>query len=101
VSGSTPKRKMVALVLSGIFPGLGQFYNRQPVKGVAFMVLSGVLTWLAGRAVPPDLLRPDLLLTQNPAPVSSLLGVSLMLLVCLLLLVWIWSLIDAWRAADR
>jgi len=30
------RRKITALILSGIFPGLGQFYNRQPIKGVAF-----------------------------------------------------------------
>ncbi len=86
---------MVALVLSGIFPGLGQFYNRQPVKGVAFAVVSGVLTWLAGRAVSPDLLREAVLEAKNP------LGVSLVLPMSLLLLVWIWSLIDAWRVAGR
>src|SRR5215831_13124695 len=28
------RRSVIALILSGIFPGLGQFYNRQPVKGV-------------------------------------------------------------------
>ena len=33
IEPSTTRRKMVALVLSGIFPGLGQFYNRQPLKG--------------------------------------------------------------------
>src|SRR5262245_54564564 len=32
-------RKLVALILSGIFPGLGQIYNRQPIKGAAFLAV--------------------------------------------------------------
>jgi hypothetical protein len=95
VNGSGSRNKIVALFLSGIFPGLGQMYNRQPVKGAAFVVGSGVLTWLAGRGVSPDLLQEALLRGQNP------LGVSVLLPVGLLLIVWIWSLIDAWRVADR
>src|SRR2546428_230937 len=46
------RRKTVALVLSGIFPGLGQLYNRQPFKGAVFVALGLVLSWLTGRAVP-------------------------------------------------
>ena len=95
MNGSRSRHKIIALALSGIFPGLGQFYNRQPVKGVAFVVVSGVLTWLAGRAVSPDLLQEVLLGAPNP------LGVSLVLPMSLLLLVWIGSLIDAWRVAGR
>jgi uncharacterized protein DUF5683 len=101
VNGSTRRRKVVALVLSGIFPGLGQFYNRQPWKGTVFVVAGGVLSWLAGRAVPVDLLVQDLLLAQNPLPAQNLLGVALILPLSLLLTVWFWSLIDAWRVADR
>ncbi len=89
MNGSNRRRQIVALVLSGIFPGLGQLYNRQPVKGAAFVVAGVALSWLAGRAVPGDLLAP--------AP----LGVALILPLCLLLAVWFWSLIDAWRVADR
>jgi hypothetical protein len=100
VNGSTRRRKVVALVLSGIFPGLGQVYNRQPVKGVAFVVVGGVLSWFAARAFPGDLLVQNLL-AQNPPPVQNLLGVALILPLSLLLIVWFWSLIDAWRSADR
>src|SRR3989454_12186553 len=46
------RRKTVALVLSGIFPGLGQLYTRQPFKGAVFVALGLVLSWLTGRAVP-------------------------------------------------
>ena len=101
MNGSTARRKTIALVLSGIFPGLGQFYNREPVKGAAFVVAGGVLSWLAGRAFPGDLLVQNLLQTQNPLPVENLLVVTLILPLCLLLIVWFWSLIDAWRVAGR
>ena len=87
MSVSARGRQLIALALSGIFPGLGQFYNHQPVKGAGFVVAGVVLSWLAGRAVPNDLLA------MNP------LGMDLVLPMGLLLVVWCWSLIDAWRVA--
>jgi hypothetical protein len=99
LNGSSHRRKIVALVLSGIFPGLGQFYNRAPLKGVAFVVASGVLFWLADRAMPTDLQVEKLLLAPDQA--QNLFGVALILPLCLILIVWLWSLIDAWRGADR
>src|SRR5262245_41440662 len=102
MTGSSPRRKIVALVLSGIFPGIGQFYNRQPLKGVAFAVVSGGLCWLAERALPADLLAENpLLLGQQGGLARNPSSAVLILLVVLLLVVWGWSLIDAWRAADR
>ena len=49
----------MALVLSGFFPGLGQFYNRQPVKGAIGLGAGLLLSWLAGRATPSDPLALD------------------------------------------
>jgi len=89
VNESTRRRKVVAFILSGIFPGLGQFYNRQPAKGAAFVVAGVVLGWLSSRAMPSDLL--------TPTPLEA----NLLILLCLLLGIWLWSLIDAWRAAGR
>ena len=86
---STRRQQLIALILSGVFPGLGQFYNRQPGKGVAFLAVGVVLSWLLGRAVPMG----SLLLIQ-PEP-------RLLLWLCVLLIVWLWSLIDAWRVAGR
>ena len=83
------RRKVLALILSGVFPGLGQFYNRQPVKGVLFLVVGGVLSWLLGRLTPTDpraLVRPE---------------ASFFVLLAVLLAVWLWSAIDAWRVAGR
>jgi hypothetical protein len=86
---SARRKKIVALVLSGVFPGLGQFYNRQSYKGVAFLVPSIVLTWILGRAVPTDLRA----LAQPAA--------GLILLLCALLALWLWSIVDAWRIAGH
>jgi hypothetical protein len=83
------RRKVIALILAGVFPGLGQFYNRQPKKGAAFLAAGIVLSWFLGRAVPTDsltLIQPD---------------VRLIVSLCILLIVWFWSIIDAWRVAGR
>jgi TM2 domain-containing membrane protein YozV len=36
--GAPPPRRspLLAVVLSGLFPGLGQLYNREPLKGLLF-----------------------------------------------------------------
>ena len=83
------RRRVVALVLSGIFPGLGQFYNRQPAKGVIGLAAGAVLSWLAGRAMPADPLAVDQA------------GFVLFGPMCALLVVWTWSIVDAWRAAGH
>lgn len=89
--GHANRRSAVALILSGVFPGLGQFYNRQPIKGAVFFGLGVVLSWLVARAVPLDPLK---LIEQGVS-----LGAALAVLV--LLAVWLWSVVDAWRGADR
>jgi hypothetical protein len=83
------RRQVVGFILSGIFPGLGQLYNREYLKGVLFIVPSAVLTWLTLRAAPTDLLA----LAQPSA--------TLMRLLAALLAVWLWAIIDAWRVAGR
>jgi hypothetical protein len=83
------RRQVVGFILSGIFPGLGQLYNREYLKGVLFIVPSAVLTWLVFRATPTDLLA----LAQPSA--------TLMLLLAALLAVWLWAIADAWRVAGR
>lgn len=80
---------MLALFLSGVFPGLGQLYNRRYVPGVIFLVVGGVLTGLLGRVTPTD----PRALAQPPA--------SFFVLLVILLAVWLWSVIEAWRFAGR
>ena len=82
---TTTSRKMVALILSGVFYGLGQLYNRQLLKGIAFLVVGVVLSWRIGLAIP----RNVNVLTSAPP------GMGVVLLACLLLAIWIWSVIDA------
>jgi hypothetical protein len=83
------RRKVVALILSGVFLGLGQFYNRQPLKGALFFAVGVVLSWLLVRTIPTD---PAALVHVGAAPFVLLL---------VLLAIWFWSLVDAWREAGR
>jgi len=45
-ASTAAKSLWVAVVLSAIFPGLGQFYNGQTTKGVLFLVLGIILIFL-------------------------------------------------------
>ena len=83
------RQKLIALILSGVFPGFGQFYNREPIKGGAFLAAGIVFSWFLGRAVP----TAPLTLIQP--------GADLVVPLCVLLIVWLWSVIDAWRLAGR
>jgi len=84
------RRKVAALVLSGVFPGLGQFYNRQPVKGVLFVVAGVMLSWLLSRVLP-----------ANPIALSQEEATSVVPPGLTLSAVWLWSVVDAWRVAGR
>jgi hypothetical protein len=98
-SADSRQQKVVAFILSGIFPGLGQFYNRQHAKGIAFLVVGAALFWLMLRAAPTDSASLLAMLgdgSATPAPVWTIVAPALVLLV-----VWLWSVIDAWRAAGR
>ena len=83
------RRQTIALVLSGIFPGLGQFYNRQHVKGGLSVIVAGVLSWLIGRGMPAEPLA-----LVHP-------GAALTVPTVVLLALWLWSIVDAWRAAGQ
>jgi hypothetical protein len=92
------RRKLIAFILSGIVPGIGQLYNRELLKGGLFLVAGGVLTWLIERAVPADLQALVLnWLIERVVP-TDLLTPRLLVPVFLLLAIWIWSVIDAWRS---
>jgi Mn2+/Fe2+ NRAMP family transporter len=81
------RRQVVGFILSGIFPGLGQLYNREYLKGVLFIIPGAVSSWLVSRAMPGDLLA----LAQP--------GASLILPLTALLALWLWAIIDAWQVA--
>ena len=69
----TRKEPIVSVILSFVFPGLGQFYNGQPTKGIYFIIM---------------------------AIVSAVLMVIL-IGVLLYILVWLWSIIDAYNSAEK
>ena len=83
------RRQVVGLVFSGIFPGLGQLYNREYLKGLLFAAAGAVLSWLASRQIPADLLA----LAQPSS--------ALMLPLAALLALWLWAIVDAWRVGGR
>jgi len=86
------RKASVALVLSAIFPGLGQFYNRQPVKGAAFFLSGLILGWISSEKLPPL----DALLAGNiPEVGGQLVIIMLLFLVC-----YTWSIVDAYRAGS-
>jgi hypothetical protein len=80
------RRQWIALILSGIFPGLGQFYLRAWGRGAAFLIAGGVATWPLGWLVSSE----DLLAGRLPYPMATL-G-----LVLALLGLYLWSVVDAW-----
>ncbi|HSD51144.1 MAG TPA: hypothetical protein VLG48_07010 [Candidatus Methylomirabilis sp.] len=88
---SNRRRQWTALILSGILPGLGQFYLRDWKKGAAFVVAGGVAAWALGRLISLQ----DLMTGILPHPLATQ-GVLLTLLV-----VFLWSMLDAWRSGGR
>ncbi len=83
------RRQWVALILSGIFPGLGHLYLRAWARGVGFLVAGLLVSWPLG-----SLLSLEALLAGSlPHPLLAL-GNLLALLA-----VFLWSLLDAWTTA--
>jgi hypothetical protein len=87
MAGPDRRRQWIALILSGVFPGLGQFYVRAWAKGAVFLAAGAVVTWALGRLTPAE----ELLAGRLP-------GAAVVALLALLGL-YAWSIIDAWRSA--
>ncbi len=85
------RRALVAVVLSGLFPGLGQLYNRERLKAALFLI-GGVLTGFG----PFSALDVDISPDDLGAGLLAILRASLPFLVLAL-----WSVIDAYRVARR
>ena len=83
----------IAVTLSAILPGLGQFYNRDPWKAAIFLVVGLALGWASSQVLPPV----DAILAGRP---TEGLG-KLLILLFLLLICYIWSLRDAYHSAKR
>jgi TM2 domain-containing membrane protein YozV len=80
----------VAAVLSAIVPGLGQFYNRQWLKGIGFFIGSGMLSGVVAERI-----SVDDLLAGDRSEAGKALGLLLVLLGLL-----VWSMVDAYRSAN-
>ncbi len=89
--GMGSRRQWIALILSGIFPGLGQFYLRAWTKGAAFFLAGIAVTWALGEAVSIE----DILTANLPHPFTALA------MVLALLAVFLWSMTDAWRSGGK
>jgi len=87
-AGGGRRRQWIALILSGVFPGLGQFFVRAWGKGVAFLLAGAILTWAMGQLVSME----DLLAGRLSHPL-----VTLAVVLCLLG-VFLGSVLDAWRS---
>jgi hypothetical protein len=85
-----PKSNQLALILSGIFPGLGQFYNEDWVKGAAFFVASTILDSTLFPENYLDILRLKVPLTIDLAGRLLVVGVFR-----------IWAIYDADRSVKR
>jgi hypothetical protein len=83
------KNPRAAAVLSAIFPGLGQFYNRQWFKGFGFFIASVMLT-----QVMAEQFSMENLLAGDRSGAGKELGLLLVLLSLL-----VWSMLDAYRSA--
>lgn len=92
-AGPSRKRRspLLAMALSGLFPGLGQLYNGETRKAVLFLVGGGLTAF--GPVSPLDV---------DIDPSAPLPGLRMVMLVSLAFLALsLWSVVDAYRVARR
>ncbi len=93
---ATQKNPTLAGILSGLVPGLGQFYCRQWGRGAGFLI--GALAVDGGFGVSSGTLD---LLQSFGSPVSSDTVTKLLIGSVLFLAIAVWSIVDAVRTAKR
>ncbi|HXN06784.1 MAG TPA: hypothetical protein VN944_06950 [Nitrospiria bacterium] len=86
------KKYGIAVFLSALLPGAGQFYNRNWIKGTLFLVVSSVLM----EEVMRNISLSDLLAGK----VQSLTEANPLFLL-LTLAIAFWSMIDAYRHGKK
>lgn len=96
MEGGKPKNPAIAGVLSGVMPGLGQFYCRQWGKGAGFLVGTVVLDAAFGLSAEMLRLLPSFGLGAQPENLTKFLIGSLLFLALA-----IWSIADAVRSAKQ
>ncbi len=94
---SSPRSPRVAVLLSMVFPGLGQLYNRDWLKAAVFAVPASILLVRVNSLLANIYGDLDALIEgkQQP-PVAGMIGNILILLVLIL-----WSAVDAASSARR
>lgn len=86
----------LAALLSTLFPGLGQFYNRQVLKGLWFLCGAIGLATVLLTSIDPNALHVALASGAPPQNIGRLFLVSVLLLAFAL-----WSIVDAVQVAKR
>lgn len=88
------KNPILALVLSAIFPGLGQIYTRQVLKGIIIGVLYTVINLLLME--PLERLLESVESSPDRPTLIIVTGYTIAGLV-----LWFYSMINAKRAAEK
>ena len=88
------KNPTLALILSAIFPGLGQIYNNQLAKGIILMALNTIVNFLMFEPL-QRIFEAEGKIPDNP----TLIIVTGYTIAGLIL--WLYAIIDAKKAADR
>ena len=96
VERSHSRSPLVAGVLSGLMPGLGQLYCREWMKGVGFLIGALVADVALGASEGFFHLLQQLLAGSPPQDAGSILLRSLPLLA-----IAAWSVMDAVRSAQK
>ena len=86
----------VAALLSGLLPGLGQFYNRQLRRGALFLVGFLVLAGALIGGVDVDSLERAVSAGAMPDDIWMLVALELLILALAG-----WSVVDAYRVAKK
>ncbi len=94
MEGRSTKSPTVAGILSGVMPGLGQFYCRQWKKGVGFLIGALVADAVFGASA-GFVQLVQALLAGSPPPAASVIVLRSLPLFA----VAIWSIVDAVRTA--
>ena len=89
-------RPAVAVLLSALLPGLGQFYNGQWGKGLGCLTGHLVVGGILSSSVDLDSLQRS---ADSGVPPQHIGRISFLLL--LLFIIAIWSVVDAGRSAKR
>lgn len=88
------KSPLLAGILSGLLPGLGQFYNRQWGKGIGSLVVFFLLASALASSYDPQELQRAAIKGKQPGNIEILMSLALFLLGLV-----VWSIVDAFRTA--